>query len=229
MVANDEPASWNVVMPFDSDFLRRQLEHLRARAPRLASASARRHALIEPGRRLAQQPGRIAAASFRISPPAGFGVVRDAGQLHRLARSRSWRGRWRASAAPGCSATPRRATRASGNPSTFGVGRAVHFSWCQPRPMIHSPGFAVFAASATIATISSQLVVVISFSLSCASPTPVKCPWPSMKPGIASCPCRSMTWVPADVSRDVGGAAERRRCDRRGPRSPAPPAAPRPP
>ena len=43
-----------------------------------------------------------------------------------------------------------------GKPSTFGVGAAVHFSWCQPRPRIHSPGFAVFTASATIATISSH-------------------------------------------------------------------------
>jgi len=44
-----------------------------------------------------------------------------------------------------------------GKPSTFGSGREAHFSWCQPRPRIHSPGFFVFAASPTIATRGSRM------------------------------------------------------------------------
>ena len=66
----------------------------------------------------------------------------------------------------GLSGDTRRATRASGKPSTFGVGAR--------RPLLLVPAAAdrstarasrVFTASATIATISSQLVVVIRFRL----------------------------------------------------------------
>ena len=44
-------------------------------------------------------------------------------------------------------------------------------------------------------TISSQLFVFIRSRLILLSPTPVKWPWPSMKPGIAIWPARSMTCV----------------------------------
>src|SRR4051812_18713195 len=44
-------------------------------------------------------------------------------------------------------------------------------------------------------TISSHDCTFIRFSCSCAPPTPVKWPWLSMKPGIASCPWRSITFV----------------------------------
>jgi hypothetical protein len=82
-----------------------------------------------------------------------------------------------------------------GTPSTWGSGRRCHFSWCQPRPRIQAPGFAVRAAPATWATISSQLRAVVRSSCMRASPRPRKWPWPSMKPGTARRPLRSITSV----------------------------------
>ncbi len=82
-----------------------------------------------------------------------------------------------------------------GKPSTVCSGLCSHFSWCQPRPTIHSPGFAFLAASATMPTISSHVRVFISSSCIFAEPTPVKCACDSMKPGIANRPARSITSV----------------------------------
>ena len=82
-----------------------------------------------------------------------------------------------------------------GKPSTAGLGFWSHLSWCQPRPRIHSPGPAFWAASLTIATTSSQFLTFVRFRVIRAWPTPVKWPWPSMKPGMASRPRRSTTRV----------------------------------
>ena len=73
------------------------------------------------------------------------------------------------------------------------------------------PASPVLTASATIATISSHDSHVHQVRGSAAiSPTPVKWPWPSMNPGIASCPCRSMTSrLRPDVALDFGARAER--------------------
>ena len=76
-----------------------------------------------------------------------------------------------------------------GKPSTAGWGGWSHFSWCQPRPRIHSPGRALAAASLTMATTSSQFLTRVRFRTMRASPTPVKWPWASMKPGTARRPC----------------------------------------
>ena len=104
-----------------------------------------------------------------------------------------------------------RATRGSESLRRSASGRDVHFSWCQPRPMIHSPGLAVFAASRDHRDDLVPARTFIRFRFSCASPTPVKWPWPSMKPGMASCPCTSITCVlRPDVALDVGRGAERR-------------------
>src|SRR6266542_877973 len=51
------------------------------------------------------------------------------------------------------------------------------------------------AASFTIATTSSQFLTFVRFRVMRAWPTPVKWPWPSMKPGMASRPRRSRTRV----------------------------------
>ena len=83
----------------------------------------------------------------------------------------------------------------SGKPSTLGSGAWSHLDWCQPRPMIHSPGLACLAARATWATISSQVRASRRSSPMRNWPTPVKWPWPSINPGTASMPCRSMTRV----------------------------------
>ena len=61
--------------------------------------------------------------------------------------------------------------------------------------MIHCPGFAFSTAMRDLWTISSQLFVFIRSRLILFSPTPVKWPWPSMNPGIAVLPARSMTCV----------------------------------
>ncbi len=47
-------------------------------------------------------------------------------------------------------------------------------------------GFACFTAAATIATMSSQVLAFCSSRPSFIWPIPVKWPWPSMKPGVAS-------------------------------------------
>ena len=67
------------------------------------------------------------------------------------------------------------ARRAAESPRRSATAPRDHFSWCQPRPRIHSPGLAFFAASPTIRTMSSQFLAVASFRLRAASPTPVKC------------------------------------------------------
>ena len=54
-------------------------------------------------------------------------------------------------------------------------------------------------------TISSQLLVFISSRFSLPSPMPVKCPWPSMKPGIANWPLSSMTCVDGPMKRAIVG------------------------
>ena len=132
-------------------FLRGQLDRAAGvggalfRRPRRA---ARRPARCRSRSRrgLAQHADWPAGASLSISPPGGIAGLRgDAGRLHRLRVRRSPRGRWRARAAPGCSATPGSAPRGSGSPRRSAVGADVHFSWCQPRPRIQSPGFAAFA------------------------------------------------------------------------------------
>ncbi len=61
-----------------------------------------------------------------------------------------------------------------GRPSTLGSGLRSHFSWCQPRPMIGSPGLAFRAAAPTRATMSSQLRAFVRSRLSLDSPRPVK-------------------------------------------------------
>ena len=72
MVANDDPASWNVVMPFDSASCGRELQRPCALAARSAGVGAPARG-SEPCRGLAQSPVGSPSASFRISPPAGVG------------------------------------------------------------------------------------------------------------------------------------------------------------
>ena len=93
----------------------------------------------------------------------------------------------------------------TGNPSTFGVGTAFHFSWCQPRPTIHCPGFALSTARATIPTISSQLVVLrqveIHLVLADSREVPVPLDEPRHRePGVQLDHLRRRS----DVWRDVG-------------------------
>ncbi len=138
-------------------------------------------------------------ASLRISPPGGLGV--------RLVTPASAMARALAMLAcplaceryTGFSGDTRSSDACVGNPSTLGSGRAVHFSWCQPRPTIHSPGFAFFAAASTMPTISSQLVVAISSRPSFDWPMPLKWAWLSMSPGTAKAPFRSMTVVDGPI------------------------------
>ena len=135
------------------------------------------------------------AASLRISPPDGFCVVaRDPRRLHRLGVDEA--------ACPlacvsitGLFGDTLLSASWNGKPSTFGFGTLLHFSWCQPRPRIHSPGFACFAAAATIDTISSQSFTSIKSSVIFDWPSPMKWPWLSIRPGIASWPRRSITCV----------------------------------
>src|ERR1039457_171432 len=61
--------------------------------------------------------------------------------------------------------------------------------------MIQSPGLASRAAAPTMATMSSQVRASRRFRVILNSPRPVKWPCPSMNPGIASLPPRSITRV----------------------------------
>ena len=56
------------------------------------------------------------------------------------------------------------------------------------------------AAAATMATIWSQFLASRRFSIIFIRRAPMKWPWPSMNPGIASWPFRSMTLVAAVIS-----------------------------
>ena len=193
MVANDEPASWKLVIPFERTSRSASSRTLRARARR--SSGEPGVWWINPSAVSRSRPVGSPFASFSTSPPAGFTVARVipdssiALPLTKLA--------WPLAcvSTTGLSGETRSRDACVGKPSTFGVGADVHFSWCQPRPTIHCPGFAVLTASSTIATIASHDVTFIRFRLSCASPTPVKWPCPSMKPGVTSRPCASITCV----------------------------------
>ena len=69
MVENDEPASWNDVMPFDNT-------SFEASSSRLARRRGRRRGWCEPDRMRSRAAVRSGCpiASFKISPPGGFGV-----------------------------------------------------------------------------------------------------------------------------------------------------------
>lgn len=58
--------------------------------------------------------------------------------------------------------------------STPPAGTFFHFSWCQPRPRIHSPGAASATADSTIETIPSQLSTARRSRTCEAWPIPVK-------------------------------------------------------
>ena len=62
------------------------------------------------------------------------------------------------------------------------------------RPVALTRGFP------TLATISSQVRAVVRSSCRFDSPSPMKCPWPSMSPGTASRPFRSITRVDGPTS-----------------------------
>ena len=112
----------------------------RSRRPR--SSSARVDQASAPSRaagRSARPP-----ASRTISPPGGSARRRVDAR-----RARSALALTNAAWPLACveqhgivGAAARRATSCIGLPSTAGSGGASHFSWCQPRPRIHSPGSA---------------------------------------------------------------------------------------
>ncbi len=54
------------------------------------------------------------------------------------------------------------------------LGGSLHFSWCQPRPRIQSPGSAAAAARRTSATIASQLSAAVRSRIVLARPRLMK-------------------------------------------------------
>ena len=150
---------------------------------------------MRPDARSRNTPIGLPARSLRISPPGGLCVflVMPASSiafaLAMVACPLAW------VRSTGLFGAALLSSSCVGKPSTAPAGTRSHFSWCHPRPRIHSPGCAFFAASATIATISSQLRAFISSRFSLASPTPMKCAWLSVNAGIANRPARSMTSV----------------------------------
>ena len=142
-------------------------------------------------------------ASRTISPPVGVrsssAVIPDSSMALALARRRVAAGVGRGG--PGCPGVTLLRASWNGRPSMLGSGARSHFSWCQPRPRIQSPGLAVLAASATRATISSQERALVRSRMVLDWPRPVKWPWLSMSPGMARAPPRSMISVlSADVA-----------------------------
>ncbi len=150
---------------------------------------------MRPDARSRNTPIGLPARSLRISPPDGLFVARVtpasaiAFALAMVACPLAWVRK------TGLSGAALLNNSCVGKPSTAPAGTRSHFSWCHPRPRIHAPGCAVFAASVTIATISSQLRTFISSRFSLAAPTPMKCAWLSVNAGIANRPARSMTSV----------------------------------
>ena len=201
MVPKLEPASWKLVMPFSRLPCTASWICRRASASRSAAVFVDRHcSSARPTRPEAvsrSSPVGRPLASFRISPPLGFIVVRV-----RFAASIAFaftKVAWPLACVSitGLSGDTLLSVSWSGKPSTFGFGTLAHFSWCQPRPRIHSPGFACRAASATIDTIWSQSLTSIRSSVIFDWPKPMKWPWLSISPGTASWPRRSMTCVAA--------------------------------
>ena len=197
-------------MPLASDFLRRELELLRARAPRAAGVGAGSPAprLIKPLRRLAQQTRRVAVArraGSRRRP--GSRWVAGCPRAPSPCRSRTPRGRSRAR---GHGVVRRDLVERRVRREPFDVRHRTR------RPLLLVPAAAVdpFARASRAPprrrpsrTISSHDWTFIRFSSSCAPPMPVKWPWLSMNPGMASCPCRSITFVDGpDESRLISAA-----------------------
>ena len=146
---------------------------------------------IRPDAVSRSRPVGLPALSFRISPPAGLGVLAVTfDHLHRLAHSRTTRGRWRASGSPDCSARPCRAIRAwetlrrSATVSTSTSPDAIR------GPRSTGPASRFPTASATILHDLVPALRVHQLEAELARPMPVKCPCPSMKPGIAIWPCQ---------------------------------------
>ena len=135
-VANDEPASWNDVMPLATTSADASSSTLRSRA---RSSSGVRGGSPAP-RRISRdavsrkRPVGLPFASLMKSPPAGFAVLpvtpdnSIAFALAKLAWPLACVSR------TGLFGDTLLSASWSGNPSTLGSGFAVHFSWCQPRP-----------------------------------------------------------------------------------------------
>ena len=176
----------------------------RRRAPR--GRALRAVGVVRAGRRalrrLAQQAGGIARASFRISPPVGFGVSRvmlaasigfavdehgvAAGmrQQHRIVGRHFVERRVQRKALDVRlrRVVPLRLVPAAARRST----RRAWPAWPRAPP---APRCRPRCAPRADPTPWRN------------SPIPVKWPWPSMKPGMASCPCRSMTLVLGPIQR----------------------------
>ena len=132
-------------------FLIRQFEH--APGPRFGLLGRRRGSPA-PRRTSAATPSRAGArsdcrcASFRISPPVGFAVARSiVRQLHRF---RVGERRVAAGVRQDDGVVRRDLVERLVRRKALDVRLRrtdVHFSWCQPRPMIHCPGLALSTAS----------------------------------------------------------------------------------
>ena len=203
IVDGGDPASLTVVRPLAR--LSREASSITWRRSastwagvRVARSRARASPISDCARSL-NKPLGLPSASLRIFPPAGSGVALVTSAI--FIASALAKPAWPLACVSqtGLFGAALLSASCSGKPSMLGEGTSDHFSWCQPRPRIHSPGRAVRAASATMRTISSQFFAVESLRLRAASPTPVKCTCASMKPGVASAPFRSITLVLAPM------------------------------
>jgi hypothetical protein len=136
IVASGEPASSNVVIPFDSTSFDASSSSCRARASRSSGVGAGSPAprLTSPCARSRISPVASPFASRRISPPGGASVGRrmpDSSIALPLANA-AWP--LACTSRTGLFGDTLSSDACVGNPSTFGFGRDVHFSWCQPRP-----------------------------------------------------------------------------------------------
>src|SRR2546425_4486493 len=145
---------------------------------------------IRPSRPSLKMPsGSPVRASRRISPPGGVGVslVTPAARMAALLARASWpSSRFTNTGLSGVTESIH-SRRGSGWPGQRG--------WSQSPPVIHWPGFRVLAYCFNRRTNSAGVAASRRSTEASWKPPPMKCVWPSAKPGMTSPPCASSVCV----------------------------------
>ena len=176
IVAKLEPASWNVVTPFESASSPASCTILRKRFSSSAFEGLGNFAVAARMRPCAcsrRRPVGSPVESLTISPPSGLGVLRVMPASRSAAPFTNDAWPLACDSDTGLFGLTRSSDACSGTPSTFGCGGWSHFSWCQPCPSMSDPRGATSTAVATCETMSSQLRAFVRSRISFEPPSPV--------------------------------------------------------